>query len=228
MRDYKFQDYIDLVEKTKDPVLKKFMDDELAVIRGVKDPGNKTFIDLGAGYGRITKELAEIADSLISIEINPGMLPELKRRSEVHENAKVIEGDITNLSEILTREKLVHPILILIQNSLGTIEGSWKKVISEMKRIAAKNRGSIIISFFKSETLGTWGVSDLFSSVSEMTGEPDLEKIDFEKGLFVSKTGYTAKWWGEDEIREVREFFGGRVVNIIDKDNYVVLHFSFE
>ncbi|MBD3252290.1 hypothetical protein GF386_00990 [Candidatus Pacearchaeota archaeon] len=134
------------------------------------------------------------------------MLSELKKRSSEFKNTKVIQGDITKLSEILEKEDIKNPVLMLVQNTLETIEGDWKKVLEEMKKIAEKYHGEIIISFFRQEALKNWGI-DLYSSISEMTGEPDLEKTEFDRGIFVSKKGYTSKWRSREEIQDIKKFF---------------------
>jgi len=227
MREYTDKEYIELVEKTADPVLQKHMQTETEEILRVKTPQDKTFIDLGAGHGRVLPTLAKIGRNVISIELNSEMLPELKRRTEQFENSEMIVGDMTKLSKILKDKDMRNPVLLLLQNTLGTIEGEWKKVLSEMKKVAQDNYGEIIISFFRSESLSSWGVSKLYPSVSKMVGEPDLEKTDFEKGVFVSKTGYSSKWRSKEEIEEIKQFFQGDLVNEIWTNEFCVLHIQY-
>lgn len=226
MRQYTDKKYIEATETKPHPILKKHMDAELEVILSVENPREKTFIDLGAGHGRLTKPIARIARNLISIEINKDMLSELRKRSFEFNNAKVIVGDVTNLSEVLKNEGIKKPVLLLVQNTLGTVEGDWKKVLEEMKEIAQKHRGEIIISFFRQEALKTWGI-ELYSHISWMAGEPDLDKTDFGKGLFVSKTGYTSKWRSKKEIEEIKKFFNGNVIREISSNEWCVLHIGF-
>ena len=90
MRKYTAEKYIELVEDIDDDVLQSHMKTEIEVISKVEDSKNKTFIDLGAGHGRILSDLAKIARNVISIELNPDMLKELKKRTEMYKNASVI------------------------------------------------------------------------------------------------------------------------------------------
>ena len=225
MRKYTAEKYIELVENIDDSILQSHMKTEIDVISKIKDSKNKTFIDLGAGHGRILPDLVKIARNVISIDINPNMLRELKKRSEMYENASVIKGDIQNLSGLLKNADVKNPVLLLTQNTLGTIEGDYKKVLSEMKTVAEKYKGEIIISLFRQETLKNWGI-ELYSKIIEMIGEPDLEKTDFEKGLFVSKTGYTSKWWNSAEIEEIKDYFGGEVINEVKTPHFYIIHIS--
>jgi len=153
MRKYTAEKYIELVENIDDDILQSHMKAEIKVISKVKDSKNKTFIDLGAGHGRVLPDLAKIARNVISIEINPDMLEELKKRTEMHKNATLIKGDIQELSKLLEKADIKNPVLLLLQNTLGTIEGDYKKVLSEIKIVAQKYRGEIIISLFRQESL---------------------------------------------------------------------------
>lgn len=225
MRKYTAEKYIELVESIDDDILQSHMKAEIKFISQIKGSKSKTFIDLGAGHGRILPDLAKIARNVISIEINPNMLEELRKRTKEHENATIIMGDIQELQKLLEKADVKNPILLLIQNTLGTIEGDYKKVLSEMKAVANKYKGEIILSFFRQEALESWGIK-MYSKIAEMTGEPDLEKTDFEKGLFVSKTGYTSKWWNSAEIEEIKKYFGGEVVNEEQTLRFWITHIS--
>jgi hypothetical protein len=165
----------------------------------------------------------KVARNVISIEFNPDMLKELKKRTEMYDNASMIEGDIQEFSRLLEKADVRNPVLLLVQNTLGTIEGDYKKVLSEMKAVAKRYKGEVIISLFRQETLKEWGTK-LYSTIKEMVGEPDLAKTDFEKGLFVSETGYTSKWWNSQEIKEIKDFFGGNVVKEVLTPNFAIIH----
>lgn len=225
MRKYTAEKYIKLVENINDAILQSQMKAEIDVISKVKDSKNKTFIDLGTGHGRILPDLAKIARNVISIEINPGMLVELRKRTKMYKKAVVIEGDIQELSKLLRKLDVKNPVLMLTQNTLGTIEGDYKKVLSEMKIVAKKYRGEIIISLLRQESLKSWGMK-LYQEIKEMVGEPDLLKTNFNKGLFVSKTGYESKWWSLAEIKGIKNYFGGEIVNEISTPHFITVHIS--
>jgi len=225
MRKYTARKYIKLVENIDDSILQSQMKAEIEVISKIKDSKNKTFIDLGAGYGRILSDLVKIARNVISIEINPDMLEELKERTKIYKNVTVIEGDIQQLSSLLEKVAVKNPVLLLTQNTLGTIEGNYKKVLSEMKAVAQKYKGEIVISLFRQESLKDWGIK-MYSKIQEMVGEPDLQKTDFKKGIFISKTGYEAKWWNSTEIEEIKNYFGGETVNEVLTPYFSIIHIS--
>ncbi|MCH8741555.1 methyltransferase domain-containing protein [Patescibacteria group bacterium] len=226
MRKYTSEKYIELVEKIDDPVFQSWQRAEMDVIGKVKDSKNKTFIDLGAGYGRVLPDLVKIARNVISIDINPDMIAELERRTKMYKNATAIGGDIQGLSKLLEKGDVKNPVLLIIQNTLGTIEGDYKKVLSETKSVAEKYQGEVIISILRQEVLKDYGMR-FYTAIQEMTGEPDLENIDFERGIFRSKTGYQSKWWTSDEIEEIKSYFGGKVVNEFLTPHFAIIHISF-
>lgn len=224
MRVYTADKYSRLVEKMDDPVFQEYEKAELDLIRQIDDLKSKTLIDLGAGYGRVLTSVAPLARNFISIELNPGMLSGLKARTAQHPNAIVIEGDIQNLSQLLKGQDMHNPVLLILQNTLGTIEGGYRKVLSEMKVVAKRYSGEVVVSLLRQEALKSWGVPSFYAKCREMVGEPDLEKTDLEKGLFVSKTGYTSKWWSAREVEELKRFFGGTLVKEVKTPYYTILH----
>lgn len=224
MRAYTAEKYIRLVEDMDDDVQQNYIREELEFISKIQDSKNKTFIDIGAGYGRVLPRLSEIARNVISIEINSAMLSELNKRTKKYNNAKLIEGDVQKLSELLEDKDVKNPVLLILENTLGTIEGDYEKVLLEMKKVAQKYNGEVVISIYRKESLGEWGIKELYFKEREMTGEPDLQKTDLEKGVFVSKTGYVSKWWSLEEITKIRDFFKGKVINEVVTPQFYIFH----
>ena len=56
------QKYIELVEHTNNPFLQEYQKVELEYVTSkIQSPKTKTFIDVGAGYGRVLSQIARIA-----------------------------------------------------------------------------------------------------------------------------------------------------------------------
>jgi SAM-dependent methyltransferase len=198
---------------------------ETDILNQVQCPKEKTFVDLGAGHGRILPQAADLAKQVISIELNPDMLPELRRRSREHDNAEIVVGDVTKLTSLLSDEDIDNPVLLLLQNTLGTVEGDEDELLDEMNSFS-RGRGEIIISLFQAEALPTWGVNELYPSVQDMVGRPDVEASSFKEGIFRSTTGYESKWWFEDEIQQIINGFDGAVKHEQWEDHFYVGHLS--
>jgi len=91
VREYTPTKYKNLVEKTHDPILGQYMQAELDFISKIENLGEKTLIDLGAGYGRVIPFLAPKAKKIIAIEINPDMVAALREVGQSFSNTVVIE-----------------------------------------------------------------------------------------------------------------------------------------
>ena|SRR3989344_4033339 len=188
MRKFEAHKYKRLFEDWDDPVIRKHESDEIRLITSIKNSNKRTFVDLGAGYGRIIPYIARKSLNVITIEINPSMFYELKKRSLQYDNVKAMFGDITKLDSLIGGEKVVLPVFMLLENTLGTIEGNYKKVLGKIKKEVIKSKGDVVLSLYRQQAPRNWGIMTYWHGV-EMNGEPDMERTDFRKGLFVSKTG---------------------------------------
>jgi ubiquinone/menaquinone biosynthesis C-methylase UbiE len=224
--DWKTEKYIKLVEKTSNLFLQEYMRVELEYITNkIENSKDKTFIDVGAGYGRVIPELSIIAKNVLAVELDKQMLAELKKRAPQYQNVSVVECDAQELSNNLKNFNIDKPVVLCLQNSLGTPYGDPYKIISEMVNIA-QNNGELIISLFTQEGLKDCGIS-IYSSVSELTGEPDLEKTDFINGNFVSKTGYRSHWWRLEEREKILKMLGGSLVAEVKGNCFYILHIKY-
>ena len=218
------QKYIELVENTSNSKLKEYEEKELEYIT-TKIPALKTstIIDVGAGYGRILPHLAPLTQNIVAVDINHNMFGELKRRTMKYPNVTAIQGDASYLSKLLNRTKLTAPVILSLQNSLGTWEGDPKKIIAEMKKIAHERQGEVIISLHRQKALKTYGI-EMFKSVEALVGKIDLRKTDFKKRIFRSKTGYLSKWWNDSEVKEIIKRLGGKKIKKIENPNFIIIN----
>ena len=66
-------------------------------------PNTKTVLEIGAGCGSLTHELALIYDNVVALEIDRGLIPLLKYTLGEHKNIKLINADVmkTDIPELL-------------------------------------------------------------------------------------------------------------------------------
>jgi len=220
--------YRELVEGTSNPWLKRYMELGLSfIVDNINNPKAKTFIGVGAGYGRAIPKLSAITRNFIAIEINKDMLIELTETVSQYDNVSVIGGNAENLTSLLNDLDINKPVLLSLQNSLGTPEGDPNKIMSEMFNFAFNNKGEVIISLFIQEGLEKFGLS-IYNSVSELTGKPDLYKTDFDNGDLISETGYKSHWWKKEEIDNIIKTSGGKLLNELRESYFHILHIGFE
>ena len=212
MRGFRADKYQRLLEWSEDPVLQTYMRDELSVIQRIDNPHKKTFLDLGAGYGRLLEPLASLAGQVIAIEINPAMADELRNRSRNLENVIVIISDFCKFTRSIAGNSISDPVFLLLQNTLGTVEGDETAVLSEIRSSLEMTGGEVVISLFRQPALRTWGMK-FYRDLEDMVGEVDPIATDFSCGLFVSKSGYTSKWRTDAEIEAITTYLGGHVAD---------------
>lgn len=222
IRPYTADRYKRLVEDSPNEGLQAYMEAERQFLASVEDASAKTFVELGAGHGRAVPLLAAVARDAVCVELNQDMLAELRARSERHGNVTVIDGDVQELPRLLDGLDVVSPVVALLQNTLGTIEGDERKVLTAMKQVAKEAGGDVILSLFRQGALAGWGMR-MYEQLSEMIGEPDPDRTDFRAGLFASRTGYVSKWWSDEEVEEMRAFFGGQRVREVVEPAFVLL-----
>jgi SAM-dependent methyltransferase len=224
MRSYSAEKYKELVADIEDETLQRFMSDEQKFVAGIEDAKSRTFIDLGAGYGRVEPFLSRIAKNVIAIEINPNMYSGLERTVAGLENVDTIRGDFSKLSDILHPE-LEHPVFLLLQNTLGTLEDTTlTRVLEVVANEARKSGGDLVMSLFRQPGLRRWGL-DMYAKITNMVGKVDMDKTNLEMGYFVTDKGYISKWWTDKEMSEFRA--AGQVVREFDNKNYAFLEITF-
>jgi SAM-dependent methyltransferase len=225
MRNYTAESYKELVADIDDEILQRFMSAEHEFIRGVEDSEKRTFVDLGAGYGRVVPFLSFISRDVVAIEINPEMFRGLEETASKLPNVTAIKGDFLLIDRLLPQD-LARPVFLILQNSLGTIEGGdGTQLVDIVAREAAKRNGSLVLALLRQPALRDWGVS-MYGKLEPMVGKVDMDKSDFEEGLMVTDTGYTSKWWTDEDIEGFKAL--GRVVREESTDEYELLQLDFD
>ena len=120
---------------------------------------------------------------------------------------------------------MVNPVLVCLQNSIGTWEGDYKKAIEEMGKVAKEKHGEVIISAWRGELFKDYAVK-IYSAIS-FIGEPDLERTNFDRGIYVGKSGYKVYWWSPEQREEILRMLGGRKVNEVLGTPFFILHVAY-
>jgi SAM-dependent methyltransferase len=223
MRNFTFESYKTLVEGIDDEAYQAFMKDEIHFIINTPGLQSRTVVDLGAGYGRVLPNLAATARDVVAVEINPDMYLELEHRAAQFPNATAIKGDFFGLDNILPAN-VHHPLFLILQNTLGTIEGGTASdVLSGVMRIMKEKDGELILGLFRQQALRDWGV-EIYGKEAPMVGNVDLEKSDFINGVMVTDTGYTSKWWTDEDLSTLRRL--GSVERELLADQYALMHLT--
>jgi SAM-dependent methyltransferase len=207
--------------------MQHFMRDEEYYLKTVPDAEDKTFVDLGSGYGRVVPLLSRIGRDVIAVEVNPVMYEGLEEEASWHGNVTAVQADFLKLPEILPPE-LRRPVFLILQNSLGTIEGGDpQEALDVVVREARQRQGELVLGLFRQPALREWGVNELYGAPERaaVIGHVDPERTDLENGLFVTDTGYTSKWWTDEDLDRIRDM--GHVFRGAMTNEYALLHLTF-
>jgi SAM-dependent methyltransferase len=203
MNHYTTSLYTKYVEQMNDIGFQNYMKRELEFIRRIPNSKDRTFIDLGAGYGRVEKELSDQAREVIAVELLDDMYEELNSRAKRLTNVKAVQADMTNLEKALKDFVFNSPVFLILQNTLGVIEGDIPKFITDIKAYAKTNNGEIIFSLFRQEDFKDWGIH-VYEKARPVVGEVDLDSSNVEQGEIKSSTNYTSKWWTRQDVDNIK------------------------
>jgi SAM-dependent methyltransferase len=220
MRTYTADKYQSLVEETRDPRLQNFMDKERAFVARTPGAHRRTFVDLGAGHGRVVGDLARLGRNVVALEINPDMYAGLAERAASYPNVRAVHGDILELGHLLAGEDLAQPVFLILQNSLGTIEGDYGQLLRVVRSQMLRFDGQLVLSLCRQPALRDWGL-EMYASLREMVGDADPDATDTSRGTFVTSSGYTSKWWSDAEIEQFRRL--GHVDDELVEDEFHLL-----
>lgn len=227
MRKFTAEQYKALLEDSQDPLIQKFSVYEKEFLKRTPDAYTRTFVDLGAGHGRILPTIAPLARNVVAIEINPDMYhgPNgLKARAQAFGNVTTVQGDMLDLPKLLEGHDVVNPVFLLLQNTLGTIEGDYKEVLRVVSDEARRRNGELILSLLRSNVLRNLGLS-FYAGLGEMVGEMDPQRTEPERGWFRSRTGYESKWWYDKKLAELREM--GQIEDEVIEPEFDLMRLKF-
>jgi SAM-dependent methyltransferase len=220
------EQYIEEVENGSDPGLQEYQAAEIKFIKdNITKPEEKTFIDVGAGYGRVVTQLAPIAKQVIAIDIDKQLLEELRRRANHFNNALVIEGSGDDLVKLINKD-IEHPVLLSLQNTLGPWDGNRQIAIQQLRALAEQNKGELIVSLFCREAIQDWGIP-MYATTEGLLGKYDPAKSDLATGIYRTSTNYESYWFSEEEREELKHQLGGHVSNEIRDHKYHIFHITY-
>ncbi len=166
------------------PRIQQYLQSEIAYVLELM-PANATVLELGCGYGRVLKVLAERAGQLIGIDTSMASV----------ELAKSYCGDQPNLhlarmdaSRLAFRDD-TFDVVVCIQNGISAFHVDQRKLIHEALRVVRPGG----LALFTSYAEKFWDVRlNWFERQSQLglVGEIDYAKTG--DGVIVCKDGFTA------------------------------------
>jgi 2-polyprenyl-6-hydroxyphenyl methylase/3-demethylubiquinone-9 3-methyltransferase len=187
------------VYDTKIPRIKQYLDEEINFIRG-RLRGTEDVLEMGAGYGRILKELAPYAKSFVGIDISEGSVAFGKEYLKEFTNACLETKDAHDLG--FTEE---FDVVLCLQNALSALKGEASDLIGTSLRVLRKGG----TAYFSTYSAKFWEYR--MEWFREQADKGLLGGIDEEQtrdGIIVCKDGFQAVTFTEEDFARLGEASG--------------------
>lgn len=182
------------VYQTKYPRVKQYLEAEILFVKNQLQ-GKENVLELGAGYGRIMKELAPNCETIVGIDISKDNVAFGKEYLKDVSNAKLIAMDAHNL-------EFQEPfdVILCLQNGISSMKLQSAEYIIKLMHLLTED-GKIFISSYSAnfwEHRVAW-----FQEQAEkgLLGEIDMEKT--KDGVITCKDGFLATTQSPEELEEI-------------------------
>lgn len=182
------------VYQTKYPRIKRYLDEEINFVRRNLH-GNERVLEVGAGYGRIIKELASSAARIVGTDISEASVNLGKNYLEGLHNCSIQVMDTHKLEFVEEFD-----VVLCLQNGLSAMKGQPKHIIEECMKAAIPGGRAYFSTYSEKfwEHRLTWFHEQ---ADKELLGEIDMQKT--HNGTIVCKDGFIAITFSEDELKKL-------------------------
>lgn len=171
------------VYETKIPRVQQYLDSEISFVREHLT-GNERVLELGAGYGRIVKEVSGNCKSIVGIDISDESVSLGKEYLKDSPNAEIMTMDAHNLT---FQEKF--DVILCLQNGLSSMKVTSSDVIEKILGMAVSG-GKVYFSTY-SEKFWAYRLMWFKEQAQKgLLGEIDLDKT--KDGVIICKDGFKA------------------------------------
>ena len=186
------------VYETALPRIKQYLQAEIDFVCDYLDPDHDV-LELGAGYGRIIRELAPHCRTILGLDISDTSVAWGKACLNAQPNARLEVQDVHELA--LDR---AFDIILCLQNGLSALsltDGEIKKILRFLRPGG--------MAFFSTYSDKFW--QHRLAWFEEQTNKGLLGKLDHEKtkdGVIVCKDGFQAFSFSEAALKKIGESTG--------------------
>ncbi|MEA4961427.1 class I SAM-dependent methyltransferase [Lutispora sp.] len=187
------------VYQTKYPRVERYFDEEINFVRRNLH-GGENVLEVGAGYGRIMKELAQFAACIVGIDISAESVEFGKDYIKECRNCSIQVMDAHNLE--FGEE---FDVVMCLQNGLSAMKGQPMHLIRQCMKVLVPG-GKAYFSTY-SDKFWEHRLAWFYEQADKgLLGEIDTEKT--QNGIIVCKDGFTAITFSEDALRKLGEESG--------------------
>lgn len=179
--------------------IKQHLDAEISF---VKDNliGSESVLELGAGYGRIIKDLAGNCKSIVGIEISNKSVELGKEYLKDTPNAEIVRMDVNNIAF-----KKKFDVILCLQNGLSAMRITSTDLIEKILGMAVSG-GKVYFSTYSEKF---WEHRVMW--FQEQAEKGLLGEVDFDKtkdGIIICKDGFKAITHTPEDLKKIGELSG--------------------
>ena len=197
------------VYQTKYPLVKRYLESEIYFVKN-NLKGNEHVLELGAGYGRIMKELAPNCKSIVGVDISEGNVEFGEEYLRDTRNAKLLFMDAHNLQLEETFD-----VVLCLQNALSAMKTQPLEYIKKIMDLTSR-RGKVFISSYSAkfwEHRLAWFVEQ---AEKGLLGEIDMEQS--KDGIIVCKNGFRATTHSPEDMDAIGKA-SGHIYTVTEVDD---------
>lgn len=181
------------VYETKIPRIQQYLQEE---VNFIKKNLTKTqnVLELGAGYGRIIKELAPHCNSIVGIDISKDSIVFGREYLKEQTNACMIEMDVHQMTFTNTFD-----VIVCLQNGLSAMNVDYTDINKILEILTPGG-----IAFFSSYSEKIWDYR--IKWFEEQASKGLVGKIDYDKtkdGVIVCQDGFKASTYSPRDLQKI-------------------------
>jgi len=189
----------------------QYLREEISYVAG-KLSGRERVLELGAGYGRIMKEIAPFADFVLGLDISEDSVLFGREYLKDVPNCRLKTADAHSIEY-----KSEFEVVLCLQNGLSAMKGDPLNLVSRGVRALVKGGKA----FFSTYSEKFWEPRvDWFQEQADkgLLGEIDRERT--KNGKIVCRDGFTATTFSRDELEKLGRTTGlPYIIEEVDKSS---------
>jgi 2-polyprenyl-6-hydroxyphenyl methylase/3-demethylubiquinone-9 3-methyltransferase len=159
----------------------------------------QSVLELGAGYGRIIKELAPCCKSIVGIDLSPESVELGKDYLKDYPNASIVEMDVQQI-------KFPEPfdVILCLQNGLSAMRADYSIIHKILDNVAAGGT-----AYFSSYSIKFWNYR--LKWFEEQASKGLLGEIDYTKtksGVIICNGGFKATFHSPEDFKKIGKELG--------------------
>ena len=186
------------VYETQIPRIKQYLQAEIDFVKGNLSK-TQNVLEIGAGYGRIVRELASYCKSIVGMDISAESVELGKKYLKDYPNSSIVEMDVHSMEFPKSFD-----IILCLQNGLSAMSADSTVIHKIIDMLASGGT-----AYFSSYSSKFWNFR--LKWFEEQADKGLLEEIDYTKtqnGVIICKGGFKAMTYSPEDFQKIGEKLG--------------------